>query len=131
MEILRFSASLAERIGYRPYDVKLASSIEIAKGEGEAHAYVLYLEAGGVIGPHEAGFGQIFFAAAGSGWVAGPDNQRVVLSEGEAAFISRGEVHSKGSEAGMTALMVQVRDLAARVGQQPDEPTVSDTGDHR
>ena len=97
MEILRFSASLAERIGYRPYDVKLASSIEIAKGEGEAHAYVLYLEAGGVIGPHGAGFGQIFFAAAGSGWVAGPDNQRVVLSEGEAAFISRGEVHRRAA----------------------------------
>jgi hypothetical protein len=46
-----------------------------------------------------------------------------VLSEGEAAFISRGEVHSKGSEGGMTALMVQVRDLAARVGQQSDQPT--------
>jgi hypothetical protein len=70
MEILRFSASLAERIGQRPYDVKLASSIEFAAGEGEAHAYVLYFEPGGVIGPHEAGFGQILFAAVGSGWIA-------------------------------------------------------------
>ena len=76
MEILRFSANLAEQIGQRPYEVKLASSIEFAEGEGEAHAYIVYFEAGGVIGPHEAGFGQIFFAAAGSGWVAGLDNQR-------------------------------------------------------
>jgi quercetin dioxygenase-like cupin family protein len=111
MEILRFSPGLAERIGWRPYDVQLASSIELVEGEGEAHAYVIYLELGGVIGPHEAGFGQIFLAVAGSGWVAGGDGRRVTLSEGEAAFISRGEVHSKGSEGGMTAFMVQVRDL--------------------
>jgi hypothetical protein len=39
----------------------------------------------------------------------------VPLSEGEAAFIERGEVHSKGSETGLTALMVQVRDLTPLV----------------
>ena len=111
MEILRFSASLADQIGRRPYDVKLASSVKLAEGGGEAHAYVIYFEPGGVIGPHEAGFGQILFAVAGSGWVAGADDRRVALDEGEAAFIRQGEVHSKGSEDGMTAFMVQVRDL--------------------
>jgi quercetin dioxygenase-like cupin family protein len=111
VEILGFSASLAERIGQRPYDVKLASSIKLAEGEGEAHAYVIYFEPGGTIGPHEAGFGQILFAVAGSGWVVGADDRRIALAAGEAAFISRGEVHSKGSESGMTAFMVQVRDM--------------------
>ena len=109
MEILRFSPSVAERIGWRPYDVQLASSIELVEGEGEAHVYVIYLEPGGVIGPHEAGFGQIFLSLAGSGWIAGGDGRRVTLSEGEAAFISRGEVHSKGSEGGMTAFMAHAR----------------------
>jgi quercetin dioxygenase-like cupin family protein len=111
MEILRMGANLAERIGRRPYEVKLASSIKLAEGEGEAHAYAIYFEPGGVIGPHEAGFCQIFLAVAGSGWVAGADDQRVALAEGEAAFIRRGEVHSKGSEGGMAAFMVQVRDM--------------------
>jgi quercetin dioxygenase-like cupin family protein len=115
VQILRFSASVAEPIGERPYDVKLASSIELAKGGGDAHAYVVYFEPGGIIGPHEAGFGQILFAVAGSGWVAGADGLRVALAEGEAALVSRGEVHSKGSESGMTALMIQVRDLAPTV----------------
>jgi hypothetical protein len=46
VEILRFGSGVAERIGRRPYDVKLASSIEVAEGEGEAHAYVLYFEPG-------------------------------------------------------------------------------------
>ena len=91
--------------------MNLASSIELAKGEGDAHAYVIYFEPGGIIGPHEAGFGQILFAVAGSGWVAGGDGQRIALAEGEAALISRGEVHSKGSESGMTAFMIQIRDL--------------------
>jgi quercetin dioxygenase-like cupin family protein len=113
MKILRFDASLAERIGRRPYRVKLASSIELAEGEGEAHAYVLYFEPGGEIGAHEAGFGQLFVAVSGNGWVAGGDGARVPLAEGEAAFISRGEIHSKGSETGLTALMIQVRNLTA------------------
>src|SRR5580765_902232 len=113
LRILRIEASLAERIGSRPYEVTLASSIPLAEGEGEAHAYVLYFEPGGEIGPHEAGFGQLFFAVLGNGWIAGGDGERLSLAEGQAAFIHRGEIHSKGSETGLTALMVQVRDLAA------------------
>lgn len=111
MEILSIGPNLAERIGWRPYDVKLASSIKLAEGEGEAHAYVIYFEPGGVIGAHEAGFCQILFAVAGSGWVAAADDRRVALAQGNAAFIRQGEVHSKGSERGMTAFMVQVREM--------------------
>ena len=111
MQILHLAASRAERIGARPYEVKLTSSIALADGEGEAHGYVLYFEPGGAIGPHEAGFGQLLFAVAGDGWVAGRDGRRLQLAEGQAAFIQRGEIHSKGSETGLTALMIQVRDL--------------------
>lgn len=112
MRIFRFDATAAEAIEGRPYAVELASSITVAEGDGEAHVYVVYFEPGGVIGPHEAGFGQLFVIMAGGGWVAGGDGERVPLGEGEAAFIPRGEVHSKGSETGLAALMVQVRDLA-------------------
>lgn len=115
MEILPISPNLAEPIGKRPYSVKLASSIKLAEGEGEAHAYVIYFQPGGVIGPHKAGFCQILLAVAGSGWIAGADDQRVALAQGNAAFIPRGEVHSKGSERGMTAFMVQVRDMTPLV----------------
>jgi quercetin dioxygenase-like cupin family protein len=115
MQIVRFDASLAEPIGSRPYEVKLASSIALAEGAGEAHAYVLYFEPGGEIGPHEAGFGQLFFAVSGDGWVAGGDGERLALAQGQAAFIERGEIHSKGTETGLTALMIQVRDLTPLV----------------
>jgi quercetin dioxygenase-like cupin family protein len=111
VKILRLDASAADRIGPRPYDVRLTSALEVAAGGGEAHVYVLHFEPGGEIGPHEAGFGQILFAVSGDGWVAGEDGVRRPLAEGNAAFISRGEQHSKGSESGLTALMIQVRDL--------------------
>jgi quercetin dioxygenase-like cupin family protein len=112
MELLRIGADFAEQIGARPYVVSGASSIELLEGDGEAHVYVIYFEPGGEIGAHEAGFGQIFFALSGNGWVAGGDGERVPLAAGQAALIRRGEIHSKGSDSGMTALMVQVRDLA-------------------
>jgi quercetin dioxygenase-like cupin family protein len=111
VRIVRPTEGAAERIGPRPYAVRKASSQEIAEGEGEAHAYVLYFEPGGEIGSHEAGFGQLFLALSGEGWVAGGDGIRQALTTGEAAFIARGEIHSKGSETGLTALMVQVRDF--------------------
>ena len=109
MELLRLEAAMAAPI--TEYESKFARSVELAAGEGEAHAYAIFFEPGGEIGPLEAGFGQIFFAASGNGWVAGGDGVRVALPQGRAAFIRRGEIHAKGSEAGMTALMVQVRDL--------------------
>ncbi len=111
VRILQPDAAMAEMIGSRPYEVKLASSITLAEGEGEAHAYVLFFKAGGEIGPHEAGFGQLFFAVSGTGWVAGGNGVRLPLAEGQAALIERGEVHAKGSDTGLTALMIQVRDL--------------------
>jgi quercetin dioxygenase-like cupin family protein len=111
MKILPLNPATTEPIGPRPYEVTLARSAELAAGEGEAHAYVVRFEPGGIIGPHEAGFGQLFVALEGDGWAAGEDGERMALSTGEAAFIHRGEVHSKGSETGMTALMIQVRDL--------------------
>ena len=120
MRILRLDSTLAEQIGSRPYEVTHTSSIAVAEGEGEAHAYVRYFGPGGEIGPHEAGFGQLFVAVSGAGWVAGGDGRRLPLAQGQAAFIDRGEVHSKGSDTGLTAWMVQVRDLVSLGPAGPD-----------
>jgi quercetin dioxygenase-like cupin family protein len=97
MSILKPDVAVAELIGSRPYEVKLASSIELAAGEGEAHAYLLFFEPGGEIGPHEAGFGQLFFAVQGAGWVAGGDAIRLPLATGQAALIDRGGFTQRGA----------------------------------
>jgi quercetin dioxygenase-like cupin family protein len=88
-----------------------ASSARLLDGSGEAHAYILQFDAGGAIGRHEAGFGQLLVVLAGRGWASGDDGIRVEVEVGDVVYFERGEHHSKGSDDGMTALMVQVRDL--------------------
>ena|SRR5215216_1169558 len=82
--------------------------------EGETHIYLIRFEPGGVIGPHEAGLGQLFLPVEGKGWAAGEGGAPVVLNPGDVAHIDRGEIHSKGSDSEMTALIIQVRDLTPR-----------------
>jgi quercetin dioxygenase-like cupin family protein len=103
-----------EAIGTTPileYQSTGATSASIANGGGEAHVHWLRFEPGGQISPHPTGFAQLFIPLDGCGWVAGPDGRRQIVKRGQAALFSRGETHSKGSDSGMSALMVQVFDL--------------------
>ena len=99
------------RHAHRRLRQRYGGSVPIADGHGDAHLYFVTFEPSGFIGPHRAGFGQLFFPVFGSGWVAGEDGERVPVSPGDGGYISRGELHSKGSDAGMTGLIVQVRNL--------------------
>jgi hypothetical protein len=55
----------------------------------------------------------LFLVVGGSGWVSGPDGEPRPLGVGRGVYIARGEMHAKGSDTGMTAIMVQLADLAA------------------
>jgi quercetin dioxygenase-like cupin family protein len=88
-----------------------ASNVPLASGGGKAHVYAVHFDPGGSIGRHRAGFGQLFVVVSGAGWAEGDDGVRVDLAEGQAAWFARGEMHAKGSERGIAALMVQVDDL--------------------
>ncbi|HEX3556951.1 MAG TPA: hypothetical protein VIA62_27315 [Thermoanaerobaculia bacterium] len=46
-----------------------------------------------------------------SGWAMGADGHRVELRAGQGVRFERGENRSKGSETGMTAIMIQVSEL--------------------
>jgi quercetin dioxygenase-like cupin family protein len=115
MRVVDFSPDRARTIA--EFGSRGATSVRCGDGAGEAHIHCLRFEPGGMIGPHPAGFGQLLLVVSGSGWAAGEDGERIELREGQAAHFALGEVHSKGSEAGMTAIMVQVRDLT------PAEPS--------
>ena len=82
------------------YASRGATAQPLAHGAGETHVYAVHLEAGGEIGPHPAGIGQLFLVVAGSGWVGGADGVRWPLRAGQGAVISRGEVHAKGATPG-------------------------------
>lgn len=93
------------------YESHGAHALPLGGGGGEGHVYRVRISPGGAIGPHEAGFGQLFLVVVGSGWISGGDGVRHSLAAGQGAFIARGEVHAKGSDTGLTAVMVQLTDL--------------------
>jgi quercetin dioxygenase-like cupin family protein len=109
MHIIDFTPEHAVPI--TAYHSRVASSQPLGDGHGEAHVHAVHFGPGGYIGPHPAGFGQLFCAMAGVGWVAGADGVRHELRTGQAAIFARGELHSKGSDTGLTALIVQIADL--------------------
>jgi len=120
MNKLEFSREHARPIEL--FDAVAASNVHLASGSGEVHVYCVYFAPGGIIGEHPAGYAQLFLVMAGEGWVAGADGERVSLRAGEGAFFSPNEQHSKGSEPGMTVLMVQSERLdvnSAVVGPGP------------
>lgn len=88
-----------------------AYALALGDGRGEGHVYRIRIEPGGAIGPHEAGFDQLFLVVTGSGWISGCDGVRYPLATGQGARIARGEVHAKGSDTGLTAIMVQLTEL--------------------
>lgn len=109
VEVLGFGPEGATAVDR--FDSRGVQSVHLGFGEGDAHVYVLRFEADGEIGRHQAGFGQLFLVVEGRGWAEGDDGARVPLETGQAAWFRRGEMHAKGSETGMVAVMVQVTDL--------------------
>ena len=71
----------------------------------------IYLEPGGSIGEHQAGFDQLFLIVEGSAWAASEDGKRAALSAGQGAYFATGEIHSKGSDEGATVIMIQVSSI--------------------
>lgn len=105
MQIIEFSREHARPIEL--FHSVSAANVRLGCGRGETHVYAVYFGASGVIGEHPAGFAQLFLVVEGSGWVAGADGRRTPLVSGQGVYFAPGEVHSKGSDAGMLVIMVQ------------------------
>ncbi len=110
MKIVEVGPAEQQRIS--AYGAKDAFSLLAASGSGRAHVHTLRFEPGGMIGRHPAGPAQLFIVVEGVGWVEGGDGVRTPIEAGQAAFIAAGEPHAKGSETGMSVVMVQVETLA-------------------
>jgi hypothetical protein len=104
MKIFQFDR--AERIVTHHGSTGLVAT-RIAAGHGEVRLTCLTVSPGGTIGTHPATDGQLFLVIAGDGWTAGPGGERVSLTAGWGVRWEPGEVHTSGSETGMTALAVE------------------------
>lgn len=105
MTVIDFSPARARPIEL--FGSARAASVPLGDGAGEVHVYAVRIAPGGSIGRHVAGFDQLFLVVEGSGWAEGGDGVRVDLPSGRGAFFRKGEMHSKGSAGGLTAIMIQ------------------------
>jgi hypothetical protein len=105
MRVIEFTPDRAEPISL--FESVASSAVALGHGSGEVHVYAVHFGKNSSIGAHPTGFCQLFLVVQGSGWAAGQDGRRVNLRVGQGVFFERGEMHSKGSDTGMIALMVQ------------------------
>lgn len=106
MKLIDFKQGAATPIDV--FNSKHTKSVNIADGHGETHVYCLYFNKDSIIDSHPTGYDQLFLVMSGSGWVTGGNNVRQNIHEGQGALFSKGELHSKGSDTGMTVMMIQV-----------------------
>ena len=89
------------------YDSVALHATRIAQFTEYARATCLTVGPDGLIGTHPAGSHQVLLIVAGSGWVSGSDGVRVPVSAGQGVYWEPGEVHTTGSENGLTAIALE------------------------
>jgi quercetin dioxygenase-like cupin family protein len=86
------------------------------------HVACMYLGPGGLVGYHPAATYQLFAVIEGDGWVRGEGAERVPIRAGQAAFWEPGEHHEAGTDAGMTAIVIETDALgggSTAIGPMP------------
>lgn len=83
--------------------------VEVARVtiDGHFRTHVAQLAPGGVLGRHPGRWWQLFYVAAGSGWVSTENGARHPIVDGQAVLWAPEEDHESGSADGMTVVMVQ------------------------
>jgi mannose-6-phosphate isomerase-like protein (cupin superfamily) len=89
------------------YDSVALHATRVAQFTEYARATCLTVGPDGLIGTHPAGSHQVLLIVAGSGWVSGSDGVRVPVSAGQGVYWEPGEVHTTGSENGLTAIALE------------------------
>ena len=89
------------------YDSVALHATRIAQFTEYARATCLTVGADGIIGTHPAGSHQVLLVVAGSGWVSGSDGARLPVSAGQGVYWEPGEVHTTGSDNGLTAIALE------------------------
>ena len=109
MEIFRFDLDVADRITV--YDSHAIGFARVLKSVQGANVGVMHIDAGGVVGYHQAIGQQLFMIVQGSGWVTGTDRMHVHVEPGQAAFWIDAEWHESGSDTGMLAVLIEAASL--------------------
>jgi quercetin dioxygenase-like cupin family protein len=109
LKVLDFSGDRALAIS--GFGSRAATAVPLTHPDGDAHAVCIRLGAGGLLGRHPASADQLFLVVDGEGWVSGADRERVPVATGTAIHWAAGEEHESGTDAGLTAIVVEAERL--------------------
>jgi len=109
MRLFRFGSEAGQPIAQ--YGSERLTMTRIVRSAGDVRVGCMYLDAGGLVGYHQALTDQLFLVVRGDGWVRGELPDHVTIHEGEAAFWQDGEWHAAGSETGMVAIVIEASPL--------------------
>lgn len=102
MRIIDFSPEHA----INQYNSQHASAIHIVSTA--LHVVVIQLEAGGVLGYHQAATNQLFVIIEGNGLVCGKNrDNKQPIQQRQAVFWERGEWHETTTDHGLTAMVLE------------------------
>jgi len=110
MRIYRFDAEVGRHISHFDSNFVMTRIAHITGDRNEtADRFIgcMHIEAGGIVGYHQATAPQLFLVVAGAGWVRGEEELRRPIATFEAAFWRGGEWHEAGSETGMTVFVIE------------------------
>jgi len=101
----RFDAEVGRNVDrFESSGFTIAGILQVRRG---AVLNCAFLSAGGTIGRHQAASPQLMLVVNGEGWVKADDTDRIPIRAGQAAFWKQDEWHESGSEAGMTAIILE------------------------
>lgn len=105
MRIFRYDSGAGQEIKeYNSSNVFISPILQIEKG---AVIHLMSFDPQGIIGSHQAGGPQVLLVIGGEGWVRSESPESVPVAVGDGVFWDLGEWHESGSEAGMTALVIE------------------------
>ncbi|MFJ7666225.1 cupin domain-containing protein [Lysinibacillus sp. NPDC097195] len=105
MEMYNFTKNGANVI--RRYNSLHAFYSKIIKTVEPTSIGFIYIEAGGVVGLHEAPVPQLFIVIEGEGWVCDENGGKQHVKKGDGVFWKMGQAHQSGSDKGLTALVIE------------------------
>ena len=109
MRLFRFDASTGHPITH--FNSVGLVMAPIQRGTGPFQLGCMHLEAGGLVGFHQATVPQLFLVVRGEGWVRGEAPERHPIAAGQAAFWTVGEWHESGSATGMDVMVLEAETL--------------------
>lgn len=108
MEFYRFGQETGKQISKFNSDFIMSRIIQT---EHAVHIGCMHLEAGGVIGYHQAVTPQLLLILVGEGTVRGDKDEYVNVQAGDAVFWNKEEWHETKTASGLTAIVIESEEL--------------------